>query len=355
MIRGAAASAEDSNANARDDSGAFAFESAAHGTVSVVVPAFNEEQSIVRLLEALAAQTLRPSEIVVADGGSTDRTRELVRAFSERSPFPVVLVESGRGLPGRNRNLAIARASRDWVACVDAGTVPRRDWLERLVEAARREPRARVVFGCYEALAESFFTRCAACVYVPAPGEPVRSTASCLLHRSAWERAGRFREDLRSAEDRLFFLALDAARVPVTHAPEAFVAWELRPTLAATFEKFTAYARNNMRAGLAGEWQRGVARVYLVLLASLVAGLVYRPLLVLPPLILLTRGARRMWRWRARETASRRVAALFNLPRLLVVTWINFVIDVATFYGTFQWFVHDHVGVPEPDEKEVRG
>ena len=189
---------------------------------------------------------------------------------------------------------------------------------------------------------------------MPAPGELVRSTASCLLHRSAWERAGRFREDLRSAEDRLFFLALDAARVPVTHAPEAFVAWELRPTLAATFEKFTAYARNNMRAGLAGEWQRGVARVYLVLLASLVAGLFYRPLLVLPPLILLARGARRMWRWRARETALRRVASLFNLPRLLVVTWINFVIDVATFYGTFQWFVHDHVGVPE-GETEVRG
>ena len=355
MIRGAAASAEDSDAKARDDSGAGPGESAANGGVSVVVPALNEEQTIIRLLEALAAQTLRPAEIIVADGGSTDRTRELVREFEGRSPFPVVLVESERGLPGRNRNLAIESASREWVACVDAGTVPRRDWLERLVEAARREPGARVVFGCYEALAEGFFTRCAACVYVPAPGEPVRSTASCLVHRSAWERAGRFREDLRSAEDRLFFLALDEAVVPVTHAPEAFVAWELRPTLAATFEKFTAYARNNMRAGLAREWQRGVARLYLVLLASLAAGLVYRPLLVLPPLILLARGARRVWRWEAREAASRRVASLFNLPRLLLVTWINFIIDVATFYGTFQWFVHDHVGVPEPDEKGVRG
>src|SRR5205085_7883411 len=138
MIREEEAAAEDSNA--RDDSGAF--ESAIPGEVSVVVPAFNEEQSIVRLLEALAGQTLRPAEIVVADGGSTDRTRALVREFGARSTVPVVLVESGRGLPGRNRNLAIARASREWVACVDAGTVPRRDWLERLVEAARREPRA---------------------------------------------------------------------------------------------------------------------------------------------------------------------------------------------------------------------
>lgn len=322
------------------------------GEVSVIVPAMNEEGTIVPLLEALAVQTLRPAEVVVADGGSVDRTRELVRDFGKRAPFRVVLVEAERGLPGRNRNLAIARASSEWIACVDAGCVPRLDWLEKLVAAASREPRARVVFGQYEALAESFFTRCAAVTYVPAPGEPVRSTASCMLHRSAWELAGPFREDLRSAEDLLFFRALDAAHVSSTHAPDAFVAWELRPTLASTFRKFTVYARNNMRAGLGREWQRGVARFYAVMLASLVAGFFFRPLLLAPPLLLLLRGARRVWTWHARDETSRRAAALFNLPRVLVVTWINFIIDVAMFYGTFQWFVHDHIGVPE--EREAR-
>jgi glycosyltransferase involved in cell wall biosynthesis len=328
---------------------------ATHGEVSVIVPAKDEEQTIVPLLEALAAQTLRPAEVVVADGGSTDLTRQLVRDFEKRAPFAVTLVETEQGLPGRNRNLAIERATHEWIACVDAGCVPRPDWLEKLVEAARLKPRARVVFGQYEALAESFFTRCAAVVYVPAPGEQVRSTASCMLHRSAWKLAGRFREDLRSAEDLLFFRALDAARVETTHAPDAFVAWELRPTLASTFRKFTVYARNNMRAGLAREWQRGVARFYAVLIALLVPGFFFRLLLVAPPLLLLLRGARRVWAWHARDESSRRAAALFNLPRVLVVTWINFVIDVAMFYGTFQWFVHDRVGVPEEGQKEAGG
>ena len=323
------------------------------GGVSVIVPALNEEASITPLLEALAGQTLTPSEIVVADGGSRDRTRELVREFAARSRFPVVLVETERGLPGRNRNLAIARASREWVACIDAGTLPRADWLERLCEAARLSPEARVVFGQFEALADSFFTRSAAVVYVPPPGEPVRSTASCMIHREAWGRVGPFREDLRSAEDLLFFRALDAARVPSAHAPEAFVAWELRPTLASTFSKFTAYARNNARAGLMREWQYGVARFYAVLSAALVAGLFFRPAWLAVPLLLLARGARRVWQWHARETTSRRLGSLFNLPRLLMVTWLNFVIDVATFYGTFRWFVHDRVGVPEG--KQDRG
>jgi glycosyltransferase involved in cell wall biosynthesis len=320
------------------------------GGVSVVVPALDEEASITPLLEALAGQTLAPAEIVVADGGSRDRTRELVREFAARSAVPVALVETERGLPGRNRNLGLARASREWVACIDAGTLPRADWLERLCEAARREPQARVVFGQFEALADSFFTRAAAVVYVPPPGVPVRSTASCMIHREAWEKAGPFREDLRSAEDLLFFRALDAAGVPATHAPGALVAWELRPTLASTFAKFVAYARHNMRAGLGREWQLGLARFYAVLLVPLILGFFFRPAWLGVPALLLLRGARRVWQWHGRAPRSRRLAALFNVPRLLMVTWLNVVIDAAAFWGTFKWFVHDRVGVPESEE-----
>lgn len=309
--------------------------------VSVIVPTMNEEESVVRLLEALAAQTLRPAEVVVADGGSTDRTRELVREFARRAPFRVVLVETERGLPGRNRNAALARASFEWGACVDAGTRPRADWLERLVEGARREPEARVVYGGFEAVADSFFTRSAAVTYVPAPGEAVRSTASCLLHRAAWEQAGRFREDLRSAEDLLFFRQLREAGVREAFAPGAVVEWELRPTHASTFRKFAAYARSNMRAGLAREWQYGVARFYLLLLLTLAAGLFFRPLLLAPVALLLLRAARRVWKWHARLPTSRRALQLLHLPRLLMVAWLNFVIDVAMFWGTLQWLVGD--------------
>lgn len=309
--------------------------------VSVVVPTMNEERSIVPLLDALAGQTLRPAEIVVADGGSDDRTRELVREFAARSRVPVVLLEGERGLPGRNRNLGLARASREWVACVDAGTLPRADWLERLVAAAERDTDARVVYGQYEPLTDDFFTRCSAVVYLPPPGEVVRSTASLLMHRTAWEAAGPFREDLRSAEDLLFFRALDAARVPAVYARDAFVEWELKRTAPDTFRKFTSYSRNNIRAGLAREWQYGVARFYAVLLAAAFAGLFFRPALLAVPLLFAARAARRAWRWQPRA------AALFNVPRLLMVTWLNLVIDAATFYGTFQWLVHDRAGVPE--------
>lgn len=314
--------------------------------ISVVIPVRNEEESVGALLEGLLAQTRTPAEIVVCDNGSTDRTAEIVEGYARRGE-PVRLLRERAGLPGRGRNVAAAHASSEWLAFIDAGTRPAPDWLERLAERAEGEPGADAIYGAWEPVTDGFFTECAALAYVPAPGERSPSTASCLLRRAAWERAGRFREDLRSAEDLLFFRELEAAGTRAAFAPEAVVEWELRPTLASTFAKFTAYARSNMRAGLAREWQRGVARLYLLLLALAAGGLFFRPLLLVPPALLVARAARRVWRWHARLPTTLRALELLKLRRLLMVAWINFVIDLAMFWGTFQWFVHDHVGVPE--------
>lgn len=303
--------------------------------VSVIIPTLNEEESITRLLAALERQTLQPSEIVVADGGSTDRTRELVREFAARSHVPVELIEVDDGLPGRNRNAALARVSHEWAACIDAGTVPNPDWLEKLVEASARDLSALVVYGQYEPRIDSLFTRCSAILYVPRPGQAVRSTASMLMHRSAWEAVGPFREDLRSAEDLLFFRALDALHVPSTHALDAIVHWELRRNSADTFRAFTAYARSNMNAGLAREWQYGVARFYAILATAAIVAVFFRPALVAVPLLFLLRAAVRVWRW----NDSRK--ALFNVPILLMIIWLSLVIDAATVRGTLQWLVHD--------------
>ncbi|MGH9581544.1 MAG: glycosyltransferase, partial [Bryobacteraceae bacterium] len=60
-------------------------------TVSVIVPAFNEEGTIGELLQNL--RQLKPEEIIVADGSSTDRTAEIA-AQSAR----VVASARGRGV-----------------------------------------------------------------------------------------------------------------------------------------------------------------------------------------------------------------------------------------------------------------
>lgn len=79
---------------------------------SIVVPTYERGQAVVRLLEALRAQTCDPAsfEVVVVADGSTDGTLELVEAF--RAPFTVrgAWQENAGRASAANRAVALARA-----------------------------------------------------------------------------------------------------------------------------------------------------------------------------------------------------------------------------------------------------
>src|SRR5919197_1364958 len=97
--------------------------------VSVVFTVLNEVAALPRLLDSLAAQTRQPDEVVACDGGSRDGTVELLRA--ERR-FPLRVIESPGANISRGRNLAIAAATGDVIACTDAGVVLDPHWLEQI-------------------------------------------------------------------------------------------------------------------------------------------------------------------------------------------------------------------------------
>ncbi len=98
--------------------------------ISVIVPALNEEESIGNCLCSLQEQDIdRDSyEIIVVDGGSDDRTREIARQYADR-----VVSQKRSGIGGARRDGA--EASRgDILVFTDADTLHRRDWLERIRE-----------------------------------------------------------------------------------------------------------------------------------------------------------------------------------------------------------------------------
>jgi len=97
--------------------------------VSVIVPARNEEKYIERCLRALRSQR-DPLEIIVVDGGSTDRTREIAEEYAD-----VVLVEDRPRGPGAARNLGALRASGNILAFVDADTVVSKEWSRAVIES----------------------------------------------------------------------------------------------------------------------------------------------------------------------------------------------------------------------------
>lgn len=104
--------------------------------VSVVIPAYNVAERLGEQLLALASQDYRGHwEIVVADNGSTDGTRQVAEGFRARLPnLRTVDASSVKGA-AHARNVGTAASDGDVIAYTDADDVVEGDWLRKLVDA----------------------------------------------------------------------------------------------------------------------------------------------------------------------------------------------------------------------------
>jgi succinoglycan biosynthesis protein ExoA len=120
--------------------------------VSIVVPCYNEESTIQLLLDALYRQTYphEALEVVIADGGSVDRTLKRVDSFQETHPDLTVRVidNPARNIPaGLNR--AIEAAQGEMIVRLDAHSVPYPDYVANCVSALE-QGKADNVGGVWE-------------------------------------------------------------------------------------------------------------------------------------------------------------------------------------------------------------
>jgi cellulose synthase/poly-beta-1,6-N-acetylglucosamine synthase-like glycosyltransferase len=317
-------------------------------TISIIIPARDEEASICALLERLLRQTRRAEEIIVTDGGSRDRTPEIIEEFAQRAG-PVRLIRAGAALPGRGRNLAAGRATSGWLAFVDAGTLPASDWLELLAAEVERDPSVDVVFGAWKPRVESFFEECAGVAYAyesPVEFAGVKISPPCvgssMVRREVWQRVGGFAEDLRAGEDILFMDKISDGQFRTAYAPRAVVAWEMPPTLLATFTRFRVYSRHNLRAGLWRRWHAAIITRYvlvaLVALSSVALGArMIAVAFALWLLMLTARAAAASYRKRGVFKTTLMRGAL----RFIALVPIIAVIDAATLVGALHWLVVD--------------
>ena len=101
-------------------------------SVTVLIPAHNEESVIVQTVESVLLSDLKELRIIVVNDGSTDRTRELLDENFSREPRVRIIHQVNRGKAAA-LNLAMSLAETDIVVTIDADTEIEPDAISKLV------------------------------------------------------------------------------------------------------------------------------------------------------------------------------------------------------------------------------
>jgi succinoglycan biosynthesis protein ExoA len=137
--------------------------------VTIAIPCLDEERHIEACLEDVFAQDYPANrfEVLVADGMSTDRTREILQQIAARHPARMRVLENPRRLQAPAMNLMIAAARGDVIVRFDVHARYATDYIRQCV-AVLEETGADNVGGAQRAVAETWFQR-ALCAALDSP------------------------------------------------------------------------------------------------------------------------------------------------------------------------------------------
>ena len=326
---------------------------------SVVATVRNERDTIAPFLDSLLEQTLRPFEIVIVDGASTDGTLEVLQRYAAQQGIRVISEPTNIA---QGRNLGISHAAGSHIAVTDAGCRVDRRWLESLTACFAADPELDVVAGNFRFETRTPFEE----AVVLATFGPNRddtdaaryypSSRSVAFTKSAWAKAGGYPEWLYAAEDTLFNIRLRQVGCKFAFCRDAVVRWRPRETWRALARQRFNYSLGNARVGIGTSGYLLNLRVH-ALMALLLLLSPWQPLCLLPALAVLALHVRRhLWPQAALVTQGR--GAGMRLRVLAVMEYVRLVGLWGFLRGRWQRFndaayiahLRRYMGVASVDE-----
>jgi glycosyltransferase involved in cell wall biosynthesis len=94
-------------------------------SLTIVIPAYNEERYLKACLESIKNQTVKPDDVILVNNNSTDKTVEIAESYK----FVKVINEDKQGIVYA-RNTGFNAAKSDLIGRIDADTLLSQDWVE---------------------------------------------------------------------------------------------------------------------------------------------------------------------------------------------------------------------------------
>src|SRR5580692_4977988 len=255
--------------------------------VSVAVTVLNERDDIDALVESLMGQTLAPTEVIIVDGGSTDGTWDRLEAARLKHPTLIPIrdescsLQRSAGPIARGRNVGIAAASSDVVACADAGCTYHPDWLANLTAPIFAGDSEYSVGGSYIDATKSTVWDIASAPFFGVKLNPDTLTKSCTARSMAfrkdlWQRVGGFPEVVFLGEDTIFDSKVRGLVAPAFPA-RAKACYQPRHTFRSALRQMIGYSvTDGVLGGRSIRLWRNIARCIAEILA--LVALVYSPI-----------------------------------------------------------------------------
>lgn len=216
--------------------------------VSIIITILNEESTLPDLLLGLSKQTLKPSEIIIVDGGSTDKSL----AILEKNKLNLRIF-SCPGSRAKCRNFGVSKSKSKIIAFTDAGCIPKPDWLEKLTEPFT-DTKTSVVSGYYKGSYANDFEKCLIPYVLVMPDKiPVEflpSTRSMAILKKVFLDTNGFDETLYHNEDYAYAVRLSNLGYKFVFAKDAVVVWLPRKTLRSAAWMFFRFALGDIQAGI---------------------------------------------------------------------------------------------------------
>lgn len=185
--------------------------------VSIVIPVYNDEDTIEVCLRTLIRQTYPEKEIIVVDDGSTDNTPSIISEMAKQYPSLVRVVSISHGGITKARNAGIKHATGEIIFLGEGDAIYNNNYLAKAVRLMMSNPNLGGVCltGLVWVVKSTFASECIDVekrIHLKSlETEKIKPFYAWVYRKKVIESVGMFDENLFQAEDKDLFLRVKKA------------------------------------------------------------------------------------------------------------------------------------------------